>query len=172
MPTFDRLLGRAPAPSPPALRFDPSRVTDAVVDNIASTLSELGIVPEDDWDTVFGVTVESVKRGSDLFTMSQAFQGIGVSKRDAAHAAHLISRRTNAIMQIENWGSLEIVDAKWLWPGVDCALENPDDVRGHRQANGKRYRIERGLLINGRYVTPGMDDGCRCIGNAIIPGLD
>lgn len=172
LPIFDRLFGRSPAPSIPTVRFDPSRVTDTVVDNIAATLTELNIVPERHWDAVFKTTVASVKRGRDLAMMCRALKGIGVSKRDAEHAARLVHCRASAIMKIDEWTRLGIAEAKWLWPGVDCILSDPDDVRGHREANGKRYRVEQGLLINGRYVAPGMDDGCRCVSNAVIPGVD
>lgn len=142
------------------------------MDNIATTLSELGVVPEQHWDAVFDVAAASVKRGRDLAMMCRALEAIGVGKRDREHAARLVHNRATAIMQVERWTSEGIEEAKWLWPGVDCVLNDPADVRGHREANGKRYRVERGLRVNGRYVTPGMEDGCRCIGQAVVPGFD
>lgn len=147
-------------------------MTDTVVDNIAATLSELNIVPERHWDAMFDTTVASIKRGRDLAMMCRALEGIGLSKRDATHAARLVHNRATAIMKVEECARLGITEAKWLWPGVDCVLSDPYDIRGHREANGKRYRIDQGMLINGRYVAPGMDDGCRCVSNAVIPGLD
>ena len=42
----------------------------------------------------------------------------------------------------------------------------------HRAADGKRYEVGKGMLLNGRLTMPGREEGCECISRPIIPELD
>jgi len=48
-------------------------------------------------------------------------------------------------------------------------LEPPE---AHREASGKRYKVSSGMMIGGRYTGPGMDDDCKCVAFAVVPGFN
>lgn len=153
----------------PTVRFNPTRVTDTVIDDVLSTLDRLAIVPSNHRAEIVGRAIESVQRGGDLAQLCRAMEAIGISKANAAHAAMHINRRASSIMQTLEWERLGITEAKWLWSGAPCLLEAAE---AHREASGKRYKVSRGMMIGGRYTGPGMDDGCKCVAFAVVPGFN
>lgn len=50
-----------------------------------------------------------------------------------------------------------------------------EDIRqdaAHKAADGKRYEVVKGMLMDGRLTMPGRDEGCKCISRSVIPGFD
>lgn len=41
----------------------------------------------------------------------------------------------------------------------------------HVAANGKRYKVKEGMLLDGKYVWPGTEINCRCVSRPVIPGF-
>jgi hypothetical protein len=76
----------------------------------------------------------------------------------------------------ERRGSLGITHAIWMYPNAPCMI-NPShpteaDIRqdsAHRAANGKRYEIAKGLLIDGKWTWPGVEFGCKCVSRSVLP---
>jgi hypothetical protein len=81
------------------------------------------------------------------------------------------------MMQIEQQLMHGITEAKWIYSGAPCySARKPSeaDTRRdiyHRAANGKRYTLAMGLLINGHLTHPGAEVGCKCTFISIIPGF-
>jgi hypothetical protein len=60
---------------------------------------------------------------------------------------------------------LGITEATWrsmTWGKNPCP---------HLELDGKRYSLERGIKFQGRYIFPGEEDGCQCMGAPIIKGF-
>lgn len=69
--------------------------------------------------------------------------------------------------------------AIWMYSGAPCHTNRKNssakDIRqdtAHRAANGKRYEVAEGMLLNGRLTLPGREEGRKCASRSIIPGLD
>jgi hypothetical protein len=109
--------------------------------------------------------------------LSDALIGMGVTKTRAAEIAGLLNNRATALMNIERQLSLGITEGKWLYSGAPCHLRSPptdEDYRrdsAHRVASGKRYRLSKGLAVDGRLTHPGREPGCKCALVAAIPGF-
>jgi hypothetical protein len=110
----------------------------------------------------------SVMKGYDRakFT-NDLVECFGLGIRDAA----AISRYQHSLARVvmENARRLEIglTEAEWMHAGAPC-----DDAPHHETLNGKRYKIEAGVLVSGKQIWPGSEPGCKCSSKAIVPGFD
>jgi hypothetical protein len=75
----------------------------------------------------------------------------------------------------ERQSALGITHAIWLYANAPC-MKDPfhptaADVKrdaAHREANGKKYRIDKGLLVDGKRTWPGKEEECKCISRSVI----
>ena len=105
----------------------------------------------------------------------------GMNRERAVQIARSLSNKTTAIMNRERQASLGITHAIWMYPNAPCMKEpygsspTAADVLQdslHRAANGKRYEISKGLLVDGKWTWPGVEEGCKCTARAVLPGLE
>ena len=76
----------------------------------------------------------------------------------------------------ERQDSLGITHAIWMYANAPCMI-NPRHptaagVRqdsAHRAADGKRYEIAKGLLVDGKWTWPGVELGCKCASRSVLP---
>lgn len=111
---------------------------------------------------------QSITTGRDLSTLSKDLQAkYGVARR----RAELISRDQNdkatQSIALARQRDAGITEAIWRHSG---AGKHPR--KAHVAADGKRFDITKGLLIDGRYIFPGQDINCRCTSQAIIDDDD
>lgn len=99
-------------------------------------------------------------------------------KRASEISLDLINKAT-ALTSRDRQVGLGIKYAIWVYSGAPCQLNprTPSDKdiqqdAAHKAANGKRYKVDKGLLLNGRLAFPGEEEGCKCISQPVIPGFD
>jgi hypothetical protein len=166
-------------PRIPTVKFDGNRVTAAVEAKIRSTLRRLPEIGIDKFQPVYEAALQSVRAGRALNILCDALIGIGLDKRRAAEIARLVNGRATSLMERERQVSLRITEAVWMYSGAPCmsrpktpsAADRKRDAE-HSAANGKRFPVAKGMLINGQRVWPGQEPGCKCASKSVIPGLE
>jgi len=76
----------------------------------------------------------------------------------------------------ERQSSIGITHAIWMYANAPC-MRNPRrptaaDIRqdsAHRAADGKRYEIAKGLLVDGKWTWPRVGLGCKCVSRSVLP---
>jgi hypothetical protein len=165
----------------PTVTFDPRRVTDEVKADLRASIEALADIPVRHRDVVYQAALKSISAGRDLHVLTSTLLGLDgemMTKRRAADIALLLNNRASAIMNRLRQLSLGISHAAWLYSGAPCC-ENPKKPtpadlardRAHRASNGKRYAVEKGLIIDGRPTWPGCEPGCRCASRPLIKGF-
>lgn len=160
----------------PTVRFDSSRVTEAVKADLWTTIQEFEDLPYGEEKTVYKAAVRSLVAGHNLSILCDAMIQLGVSKNRAAQVSRYLNARSHTLMQIDQCLSLGYVQAIWLSGGV-CYDGQPteDDLRRHQAhalANGKQYLLKKGLLVGHRHTHPGLEFGCKCVFGPAIKGVD
>jgi uncharacterized protein with gpF-like domain len=178
-------VSRDPSKHPltlPTVKFDPKRVDDEVKADLSTNIRKMREFDESNFDQIYDAAVQSISRGGDLAVLYNAIMGLNLSdmtKERAGQIALTLNNKATAIMNQKQQVSLGIKYAISMYSGAPCHSNprNPSarDVRqdtAHRGANGKRYEVAKGMLLNGRLTIPGREAGCKCASRSIIPGLD
>lgn len=124
-------------------------------------------IPSEYFEEVEGMVMRSVQRGRDLSHLTNELtKRYGITRRRAV----LISRDQN------NKATAVITQVRQKELGVEYAVwrhshagKNPRP--SHLRADGKRYEVNKGMLIEGEYVFPGEKINCRCTSQSVIPGF-
>lgn len=163
----------------PGVKFDQSRVTAAVKSEIKSTLQGVPEIDVGKLAPVYEAALQSVRAGWNLKILNDVLIGLGLTKQSASKVTILVNNRATSLMNREQQHLLGIIEAVWLYSGAFCMTSSnkpsPEDERrnaDHLAANGKRYVIAKGMLMNGRRVWPGQDPGCKCVSKSVIQGFD
>jgi uncharacterized protein with gpF-like domain len=165
----------------PTVKFDPERVTDAVKSDLKRNIKKIKEFDGSNFDRIFDA-LRSISRGRDLATLFNAIMELNLpnmTKQRASEISLDLNNKATARMNRDRQASIGIKYATWVYSGAPCYvnLKKPlaKDIRqdtAHREANGKRYSVAKGMLLNRRLTTPGREAGCKCISRSIIPGLD
>ncbi len=158
-------IGKKPRPSIPTVRFDRSRVTEEVKDDLWAAVQEFEDLPLGEEQSIYVAALEGISRGRDLAFIVSAITDLGVPQRRATEIARYLTNRSMSIMDTVRLVGLGIANARWLWSSA-CGVE------GHKEADGRTYAPGSGLKIAGRTTFPGREFGCSCVGNAVVPGID
>ena len=165
-------------PTLPTVRFDASRVTHAVRADLRERINEFEDLPYGEEQTIYDAALAAVTKGGALDILASTLTGMGVPSGRAAEIARYLCFRASEIMNVERSVALGLTEAKWSYSGAPCYSTNtptPAQCRQdatHKAANGRRYPIPTGMLIDGRRTHPGMEPGCKCVSVAVIPGFD
>lgn len=134
---------------------------------------DLGDLSQNDRQALYPVVVESVSRGQDLRLLASAInaRGIaGVTVRRAAEISRFLNSRAISTICREQQIAIGIRYARWLYSGAPCdGAEGMD--RAHKAANGKRYLVDKGLLIGRKLSWPGREFGCKCMARSVVKGF-
>lgn len=140
-------------------------VRDAFNASLQANISLIRSIPEQYLKDVEGVVMRSYASGRDLETMTTEIQKVyPVTITRAAFIARDQSNKANAVVNRARQLELGITQAVWMH---SHAGKNPRPT--HVAANGKRYEIAKGCLIDGEYVQPGEEINCRCTSRPILP---
>ena len=162
----------------PTVRFDPSRVTDAVKNDLWDRVQEFEDMPYGQEQAIYDAALASIVKGGALPILAGALTAMGVQRERATEISRYLWFRASAIMNVERMVALGLKEAKWRHSGAPCYTRvTPTQAQlhmdaAHKMADGKCYPILKGMLIDGRRTHPGMDPGCRCLSMAIVPGFD
>lgn len=91
---------------------------------------------------------------------SELAKGLAQHIRVSRSRANTIARtEVNTLTgQLNDRRALELGIDEGIWRGVEDNRER----ESHRKAEGKRFKLEKGLLIEGKYTWPGREPNCRC----------
>lgn len=138
---------------------------DALNAHIDANIALIKSIPEQYHKQVTGVVMRSYSAGRDLGTMTSELKALYPA---ASNRATLIARdqsnKANATVSRTRQLELGITEAVWMH---SHAGKTPRP--SHVAADGKRYNIAEGCLIDGEYIQPGTEINCRCVSRAIIP---
>ena len=182
---FGKKGRKAPAPDAvqaanriPTVKFDPTRVTDTVLDDLKANIRALPEVGADNFETIYQAAFRAISVGGALNIIYAVLMDIdGMTKPRASDISRSLNSKAKAIMDTEQQTKLGIKYATWLYSGAPCRV-NPKEPGGgdqdaaHKEANGKPYLISKGMFLNGEWTWPGRNDGCKCVSKSVIPGLD
>lgn len=165
----------------PAVKFDVSKVTDAVKISIQNEIMQLEDVDSDHFGQVYDAALRSISTGRDLSLLHQALLRMninGMTKDRASEIARLLNNKATALMQKKQQESLGIKSAIWLHSGAPCVTDHKttrdwekQQDAAHRAANGKHYDVNKGMFLNGKWTWPGTEPGCRCVSKAVMRGF-
>jgi uncharacterized protein with gpF-like domain len=167
-----------PANSIPTVKFDPTRVTDAVLADLKQNIRALPEVGANDFETVYQAAFRAISVGGALNIIYAALMDIeGMSKRRAEDISRSLNFKAKAIMDAEQQAKLGIKYATWLYSGAPCRVNakqpgREDQDEAHKAANGKPFLISKGMFLNGEWTWPGRKDGCKCVSKSMIAGFD
>ena len=140
---------------------------DAFEASLAENVGLIRSIPQQYLQQVEGIVMRNYAAGRDLKSMAAEIKSrFGV----AADRAVLISRdqanKANAVVQKARQTELGITEAIWLH---SHAGREPRPT--HVAMNQKRYPVAKGMWDSavGKYVWPGTEIGCRCVGRSVLP---
>ena len=160
---------------------DTEHLTAAVLADVEEYIRELPEINEQNFDAFYDMAVRTLVRVDDMYSLSIAIMDLkieGVTAHRASQIAKDISFRAKEMMQRERRADLGITEATWRYANAPCMDDpgnpTPAGVKRnakHKAANGKRYVIAKGLMIDGKPSWPGREPGCKCSSSPIIPGF-
>lgn len=136
------------------------QVAKLVADNVGLIRSISAVYAEQ----VSDVVMDSVKRGRDLKSLSDALEDrFGVSRSRAELIA--LDQNNKATAGIDKQRKLDcgITQSKWIHTGA-----GQDPRPDHAAAHGTIYETEQGCLISGKYIQPGEEIRCHCVAAGVI----
>ncbi|WP_146802660.1 hypothetical protein [Acetobacter syzygii] len=135
-------------------------------------------VPKHERSFIMDQAIQSFSTGGDLGRFSWALGEIGVERARAAEIARAINGRITALINRARQIDTGIYTAEWVHSKAPCFVAFQGDIEGqtkdlaHREANGKRFDVRKGLKIGGKWTYPGMEPGCRCSSRVILKGFN
>lgn len=140
-------------------------VRDAFNASLEENVSLIKSIPSQYAQQVEGAVMRSYAAGRDLQTMTKDIQAIyPVTFARAALIARDQSNKANGVVNRARQLELGMTEAEWMH---SHAGKNPR--QSHVAANGKRYKIAKGCLIDGEYIQPGEKINCRCTSRPYLP---
>lgn len=147
------------------------RPTPAVRDVLQATINQnvslIKSIGAEHLQEVSGLVMRSVAAGRDLGYLTKELEArYGITRRRAAFISRSQNNMTTSTIQKVRQQELGIIEALWAHShgGVH---PRPS----HLAADGKRYTISEGMMLDGERTWPGLKPGCRCVSRSIVPGL-
>lgn len=134
---------------------------------VAENVGLIKSIPAQYFTEIEGMVMRSVQHGGDLGRLSKELQlRYGVTRRRAALIARDQNNKATAVMTRVRQQEIGITEALWMH---SHAGKHPRP--SHVAADGKKYTISEGMLIEGERIWPGEKINCRCFAKSIVPGL-
>jgi hypothetical protein len=178
-------LGAAPAEAAepvlviPTVKFDSKWVTEAVKADLEKNIKKIKEFDESNFDQIYDAALRSISRGRDLATLFNAIAELnlsGMTNRRASEISLSLNNKATALINRDRLVSIGIKYAIWTYSRAPCQVNPPKpsvkDIRqdaAHRAADGKRYEVAKGMLLNGRWTMPGQEEGCKCFSRPVLP---
>lgn len=161
----------------PTVRFDPTRVTEAVKDDLWKNVLDLRGMNESQWTETYLAALRAVSAGGDLGSLLNALMLMnveGMTRRRAEEIARNLNGRAKALMDRERQSAIGITQAKWVQSGAPCGADPKNSAAltaEHVALNGKTFDPAIGMLSNGKRIWPGSEPGCKCFAKSMISGF-
>lgn len=137
---------------------------------VAENVSLIKSIPRQYMTGVETLVMQSVQTGRDLGTLTEELtKRHGITKRRAAGIALDQNNKATATLTNVRWLELGIEEATWLH-SAGGKVPRPS----HVAFSGSRYSVRKGVVLDPKegIVWPGTAIKCRCVGKAVIPGLE
>lgn len=122
---------------------------------------------------VEGLVMRSVTQGRNLGELTdELVKRYDITKRRAAFIARDQGNKATATINKVRQQELGITQARWRHSGAGKHPRPSHVAASHDDGGkGKLYDVAKGCEIDGKYIWPGTEPGCRCTGQSVIPGL-
>lgn len=158
----------------PTVKFDASRVTAPIRDDLWNCIEEFEDLPVGAEEEIFEAAVVMAQRGGDLHHLAKTLRELGVVQSRASYISHYLGARSKSLMDVQRMRDLGIIEGIWRYSGTPCFAVYPntiDDSAGdaaHKSASGTMFRLDKGLMLNGKWTFPRREPGCKCVISSVI----
>lgn len=152
-----------------AVPFRLSReANDALQATVGENVGLIRSIASEHLAGVQGAVMRSVQTGRDIGALTdELHERYALTRKRAAFIARdQNSKATATVVRVRQEG-LGITEAIWMH---SHASKHPR--ASHVAADGKRYEIAKGMLLDGVWTWPGREPNCGCVSRSVIPGLD
>jgi uncharacterized protein with gpF-like domain len=155
-------------------------VTKRVKADLRKNIEVLGDIEKNHVREIYDAALSMIEAGGNAPTLYNALLKLdGMSTCRAGEITRTLASKAKALTEQERRAKLGITHATWMYANAPCMVNpnQPTDAdrkqdAAHQAANGKRFEIGKGLLIDGEWTLPGRRTGCKCISRSVIPGLE
>jgi uncharacterized protein with gpF-like domain len=151
-----------------SVKFAPTpAMSDAVSAVVADNVALIKSIPDKYLTEVQSVVMQSFANGRDLEYSVKELNAI--YPKNAERATLIARDQANKATSVANHARMKeigIVQAIWQHSHAGAKPR-----QSHLAANGKKYNINEGCLIDGEYIFPGQLINCRCGSRAVLPGF-
>ena len=110
----------------------------------------------------------SVNAGYDMAQLTRELRkDYGISERRAAFIARDQTNKAKAAIEKARRQELGITEAIWMHSHA-----GKEPRPSHVAANGKRFNVNKGMYLDGKWVQPGEEINCRCTSRSVIKGFN
>lgn len=152
------------------VQFDPTRASNDVFQaTLAENVGLIRSIASEHLSEVQGLVMRSVSAGRDLSTLTDDLQDrYGITRRRAKHIA--LDQNNKATSSIVRTRQIELglTEAEWMHSGAGKHPRPPHVKAGKEKL---RYDLRKGAYIDGKWIFPGEEINCRCVGKTVIPGF-
>jgi hypothetical protein len=166
----------------PTIRFDPSVVTKCVKADLRRNVELLAGVETKHVKQIYELALRSIVGRRDFYSFCTEMMDMhieGMTRSKAAEIGTSLANKAGVVIDRERQASLGITHARWLYASAPCMRDpsHPSSAEvqrdaAHRAANGKRYAVSKGLLVDGKWTWPGVEEDCKCVSRSLLPGLE
>jgi hypothetical protein len=166
----------------PTIEFDTSRLTPTVLADLERNILELPEINRQNFEAFYDLALRAMATGGDLGFFCSGIDDLNIAGMTGQRVAQISMSlwfKAKGKMDREQQAQIGVTHARWAYSNAPCMPNpkkpTPADLRineAHRAANGTRYLIAEGLLIDGTRTWPGEDWYCKCSSRSIIPGLE
>jgi hypothetical protein len=161
------------------VKFDASRVTAEVKQDIRASLEHFPEIATADFGRIYDTAVQAISVGGDLRLLTTALRTASpeLLPRQAGAIAHYVVGRARVVIERARRISIGLESAIWLYsvPCLPLARQATEADRrrdaAHQAAHGCTYSVRDGMLVDGKQTHPGYEEGCRCVSKAMVPGF-
>lgn len=145
-----------------------AEMNNALQATITENVNLISSIPQQYLTQVETLVMQSVSRGRDLGTLTNELQQrYGITRRRAAFIALDQNNKATSTMQSARQRALGIHRGRWRHSHA-----GKEPRPSHVKADGEAFDLDKGMFLDGKWVMPGEEIGCRCTWESILPGLE
>ena len=162
----------------PTVKFDVSRVTDAVRADLKRNIQSFREIDKSRLDEVYSAALRSITAGRDMSIIYNVLNQMhidGVTQERAAEIARFLNNRATAFMHRERLVAHGTERAVWHYSGAPCDPQSTSiassQTAAHKAANGKAFKVDKGMFLDGKWTWPGFEPECKCFMRGVVAGF-